>query len=233
MKVIVTGHASGIGSYTAQQLHLLGHEVYGLDIRVNNILANEIKQKRCDLRLAPDTESAYSEIGDFDVAINCAGVAGVRKSLAEFTLHEYQESFNDVFTPLFNSLTNLINLAKAGETKRRRIINIASVTANFGAKNMAAYSAAKAAVINLTKVAAVENAPQLQVNAISPASIDTPMIRAKHKGTLPDYSQTYLTGDCGQDADVFSVIEMLMKNDFMTGQNIVVDGGYSAAFKLS
>ena len=231
MKAIVTGQASGIGFYTAKQLHHLGYEVYGIDIKVNNILPNEIKQKRCDLRSAPESKAVFAEIADFDIAVNCAGVSGVRKPLKDFSLEEYQTSFNDVFCPLLNALQQEIQLA-VNNDKRRRIINISSITAEFGAKNMAAYSAAKAAIVNLTKVAAFEHAPQILVNSVSPASIDTPMIRAKHKGTLPDYSNSYLTGDCGQDKDVFSVIEMLLKNDFMTGQDIKVDGGYSSLFEL-
>ena len=230
MKAIVTGHASGIGFYAAKQLHHLGYEVCGIDIKVNNILSNEIIQKRCDLRSEPETVATFAEISDFDVAVNCAGVSGVRKPLKDFSLDEYQTSFNDVFMPLFNALK--MELSLANNDKRRRIINIASITASLGAKNMAAYSAAKAAIVNLTKVAAVEHTPNILVNSISPASIDTPMIRAKHKGELPDYSQTYLTGDCGQDSDVFSVIEMLLKNEFMTGQDIKLDGGYSVEFML-
>ncbi|RJY13170.1 SDR family oxidoreductase [Parashewanella spongiae] len=232
MKAIVTGHASGIGLYTVKQFHQLGYEVYGLDIKVNNILPNEIKQKRCDLRYEPEVKEVFKSIPNFDVAVNCAGVAGLRKPLAEFSLSEYQDSFNDVFSPLFNALTHEINLVKDDMSKRRRIINIASITADFGAKNMAVYSAAKAAIVNLTKVAAVEHAPHLFVNSISPASIDTPMLRNKHNEKLPDYRQSYLTGDCGQEKDVFSVIEMLLKNDFMTGQNVKLDGGYSSVFKL-
>ena len=232
MKAIVTGQASGIGFYTAKQLHHLGYEVYGIDIKVNNILPNEIKQKRCDLRSAPESKAVFADIADFDIAVNCAGVSGIRKPLKDFSLEEYQTSFNDVFSPLFNALQQEIQLADNNNDKRRRIINIASITADFGAKNMAAYSAAKAAIVNLTKVAAVEHAPHTLVNSVSPASIDTPMIRAKHKGKLPDYSNSYLTGDCGQDKDVFAVIEMLLKNDFMTGQDIKVDGGYSSLFEL-
>ena len=230
MKAIVTGHASGIGFYAAKQLHHLGYEVYGIDIKVNNILSNEIIQKRCDLRSESETVATFSEINDFDVAVNCAGISGVRKPLKDFSLDEYQTSFNDVFMPLFNALK--MELSLTGSDKRRRIINIASITASLGAKNMAAYSAAKAAIVNLSKVAAVEHAPNTLVNSISPASIDTPMIRAKHKGELPDYSQTYLTGNCGHDSDVFSVIEMLLKNEFMTGQDIKLDGGYSSVFDI-
>ena len=222
---------SGIGFYTAKQLYHIGYEVYGIDTKVNNILPNEITQKRCDLRSEPETRAVFSEIENFDVAVNCAGVSGLRKPLKEFSLAEFQTSFNDVFTPLFNAL--IAELSFGLNDKRRRIINIASITARYGSKNMAAYSAAKASIVNLTKVAAVEHAPNILINSISPASIDTPMIRAKHQGNLPDYRQTYLTGDCGQDSDVFSVIEMLLKNEFMTGQDIQLDGGYSSKFELS
>ncbi|KAB0547378.1 SDR family oxidoreductase [Pantoea stewartii] len=70
-----------------------------------------------------------------------------------------------------------------------KIVNIASFTAMFGCKNMLAYSAAKASIVNLTKVAAVECSPGVLINSVSPATIDTPLIRKKYDGDLPDYSR--------------------------------------------
>jgi len=97
---------------------------------------------------------------------------------------------------------------------------------------MVAYSSAKAAIVNLTKVCAVENAPKILVNSISPATIDTPMIRGKYAGRLPDYGEAYLTGNCGTVSDVWAAMNFILNNNFMTGSDIVMDGGYSASFSL-
>ncbi len=113
-----------------------------------------------------------------------------------------------------------------------KIVNIASFTAMFGCKNMLAYSAAKASIVNLTKVAAVECSPRILINSVSPATIDTPLIRKKYEGELPDYSSTYLTGSCGSVEDVFLAVDMLLKNNFITGYDLVIDGGFSSNFEV-
>lgn len=113
-----------------------------------------------------------------------------------------------------------------------KIVNIASFTAKFGCKNMLAYSAAKASIVNLTKVAAVECSPGILINSVSPATIDTPLIRKKYDGVLPDYSNTYLTGNCGTVEDVFLAVDMLLKNNFITGYDFVIDGGFSCNFEV-
>lgn len=97
---------------------------------------------------------------------------------------------------------------------------------------MIAYSSAKAAIVNLTKVCAVENAPRILINAISPATIDTPMIRRKYNEQLPDYTAAYLTESCGSTHDVWTAVKFLIDNNFMTGSDLVMDGGYSSAFAL-
>lgn len=233
MKAIVTGGATGIGLHTVLRLNELGYETFSLDQTTTNELENlQCKQYAVDLMCQASTKAVFNEIGDFDVAINCAGVSSVRQPFDEFALNDYMDAFNANFHPFFNAIHNELELCKSAPSKQRKIINIASITAHYGSKNMAAYGAAKASIVNLTKVLAVENAPQLQVNSISPATIDTPMIRRKYQGELPDYSKSYLTGDCGFAEDVFSVIEMLLSNNFMTGQDIKLDGGFSSQFKL-
>ncbi|CAH0535903.1 SDR family NAD(P)-dependent oxidoreductase [Vibrio marisflavi] len=234
MKAIVTGSASGIGKHTAMRLIELGYEVYALDREENAELENlQCKQRVVDLMNSISTEAIFNEIGDFDIAVNCAGVSSVRQRFDQFELDGYMDAFNMNFHPFFNAIQSELKLCKSAEHKKRKVINIASITGHYGSTNMAAYSAAKAAIINLTKVIAVEHSAELIVNSISPATIDTPMIRRKYQGELPDYSNSYQTGNCGTVEDVFSVVQMLINNNFMTGQDIKLDGGYSSEFSLS
>lgn len=227
--VLVTGHASGIGSFVAKACHLIGYRVIGIDLMSDETLDKSIHQICCDLTDEQRVLDAFEGIQHLDYAMNCAGIPGVRKPVSDISTNEFLSSWRDIFLPTFHAMREEIRIMR-GMTSRCKIINIASSTAGMGSKGMVAYSAAKAGIVNLTKVAAIEEAPHILINSISPATIDTPMTRRKYQGELPDYRDTYLTGHCGTPADVFSGIQMLMDNDFMTGQDIVMDGGYGCAF---
>lgn len=229
--VVITGHASGIGHYAANQFHKNGFNVIGVDNCISENLDKSIRQVRCDLSNWEDAINAFKEIERIDLAINCAGVPGVRKEMTDITTKEILQSYKDIFLPAFNAC-KLEVMSMRKNSSVSKIINIASSTAAVGGKSMVAYSSSKAAIVNLTKVCAVENAPKILVNSISPATIDTPMIRKKYSGNLPDYSQAYLTGGCGTVQDVWSAICFLVENNFMTGSDVVMDGGYSASFSL-
>jgi NAD(P)-dependent dehydrogenase (short-subunit alcohol dehydrogenase family) len=229
--VLVTGHASGIGYYAAKQFHEGGFNVIGIDNTISAVLDKSIVQIRSDLSNWKEAEEAFAQIERVDYAVNCAGVAGTRKHILEITSEEIIQSYNAIFLPAFHACK--LEIAKMVNNECvSKIINIASSTASVGGKNMVAYSSAKAAIVNLTKVCAIEYAPGIMVNSISPATIDTPMIRKKYSGMLPDYSKAYLTGHCGTVQDVWSAIKFLFDNNFMTGGDIIMDGGYSASFSL-
>lgn len=234
-KVVVTGSASGIGFYTASKLNESGYDVIGIDLVKNLDLDKSITQIECDLLDSERTESVFGSIGGFDIAVNCAGVSGQRKGLTEFSKQKFEQSFSAVFFPTFNAMQQELRLMEKNKTlsgDKKKIINITSYTAHVGGRNMAAYSSAKAALINLTKVAAVEHSATVRVNSISPATIDTPMIRKKYPSGWPDYSEAYLSGDCGKVEDLFAAIDMMIHNNFMTGHDLVLDGGHSADFSL-
>nr|WP_255212413.1 SDR family oxidoreductase [Cedecea neteri] len=227
--MLVTGHASGIGRHAATQLHQRGFRVTGIDNVISCDLDESITQIRCDLSNWKEAKNAFSQIDSLNYAVNCAGVSGVRKTIPDITSEELINSYHQIFLPTFHACKlEAESMLSTGSVAK--IINIASSTVSVGGRGMVAYSSAKAAVVNLTKVCAVEFAPKILVNSISPATIDTPMIRKKYAGQLPDYSQAYLTGHCGTVEDVWSAIHFLLQNDFMTGSDIVMDGGYSALF---
>ncbi len=229
--VIITGHASGIGLYIAKKFHDSGFNVIGLDKDRTFKLDKSIMQIQCNLSHWDEVEDVFGHIEKVDYAVNCAGVSGVRKSVSDITSEEVVSSYRAIFLPALHACKAEINcmLKNDGVSK---IVNIASSTAFVGGRNMLAYSSAKAAIVNLTKVCAVEYAPKILINSISPATIDTPMIRTKYSGTLPDYREAYLTGDCGTVNDVWAAVKFLIENNFMTGSDLVMDGGYSSSFSL-
>ncbi|KAL8025998.1 hypothetical protein ABFX02_O011500 [Erythranthe guttata] len=228
--VVVTGCGSGIGEYIANKYIESGYEVIGIDI--NDVKEDKgFKFIKLDLRNEEETEAAFQDIKVIDLAINCAGVSSLRKPLIEFSSKELMKGIEDNVLPCFNALKNELIIMK--KQQQGKIINMASITGYIGMKNFAAYSAAKAGIINITKVAALEHSKDnIRVNSISPATIDTPMIRKKYNGSLKDYSNVYYTKGCGTTNDVYTVVKMLEENNFITGSDIKLDGGLTSLFTI-
>ncbi|WP_235424054.1 SDR family NAD(P)-dependent oxidoreductase [Citrobacter koseri] len=231
-KILITGSASGIGNFITRELFHKEHSIIAVDLKKDHTLPESITQIVCDLSSWENCLSCFSDINHINYAVNCAGISGIRKPLHDLTEQELHETWQKVFISCFNSLKYETILIKRNPSEKGKIINIGSFTAAVGRKEGLAYSAAKAAVVNLTKVAAAELSPTILVNSISPATIDTPMIRSKYDNNLPDYSNTYPSGSCGTPQDVYSAVEMFLNNNFLTGYDLVMDGGYSEIFSL-
>lgn len=229
--VVITGSASGIGKYIAQEYALdKNYNIFCFDINKTDVVSTA-KNINVDLRIEEQVKQCFSEIESIDLAINCAGVSSLRKNILDFSQTEIIESWADNFLPAFNAMKNEIIIMQ--RQNYGKIINIASITGHIGMKNFLAYSTAKASIINMTKVAAIEQAKNnIQINSISPATIDTPMIRKKYNGEIRDYSDVYYTNDCGHVSDIYSVVKMLENNEFMTGNDIKLDGGITQLFTI-
>jgi NAD(P)-dependent dehydrogenase (short-subunit alcohol dehydrogenase family) len=171
------------------------------------------------------------ELGRIDILVNAAGV-GFRKPTVELT----EADFERVYAVNIRSVT--FACAEAGRhfvrQRSGKIINIASLTTMFGLPGRALYGATKGAVGQLTRALAVEWGPYgICVNAIAPGWIDTALSRP----VLDDpsfrewiVSRTPL-GRLGQPEDLAGTAVFLASpaSDFLTGQVIYVDGGFSAA----
>ncbi len=225
---IITGAASGIGHFLTVSLAKSGFEVVAID-RHHCPFENSAKSIRfvqADLCEANTVASLFKEIPRINLAVNCAGVSCERKDLTEFTAEEVSSQWQENFLATFNALKNEILVMR--KQKSGKIINLSSITAHRGMKNFLAYSASKASISSMTKVAAIENAAyNIQVNSISPATIDTPMIRKKYNGQKRDYSDVYYTGDCGSTDDIYAAVKMFVDNRFLTGHDLKIDGGLS------
>lgn len=229
--ILVTGAASGIGEYIAHKYASLGYEVCGVDIKEPTRLIQNLQFFKADLKNEEQTRLVFEKIKKIDFAVNCAGVSSTRKELTEFSADEIINCFEENFLPAFNAMKNEIKIMQ--RQNYGKIINIASITGHIGMKNFLAYSTAKASIINMTKVAAIEQAVNnIKINSISPATIDTPLIRKKYDGKLKDYSDVYYTKNCGTMEDVYGVVKMLEDNNFMTGSDIKIDGGLTDLFRI-
>lgn len=223
---VVTGAASGIGAYVSLKLAQSNYVVYAIDItkieKSKNIIPITV-----DLSDELATNKAFQSINKIDIAINCAGIPALRKPVIELSLKEVNDNWRLNFSMAFNALKNELAIMRKIDTRKtRKIINIASISAHKGMKHMLTYSAAKASIVNLTKIAAIENSEhKILINSISPATIDTPWIYKKYNGKLRDYSNVFYTKNCGTVDDIYSGIQLFITNEFLTGYDLKMDGG--------
>ncbi len=114
------------------------------------------------------------------------------------------------------------------------IINTASIAADIGVPGYSQYSASKAAVLSLTRSAAVELAPRgIRVNAVCPGSVFTPMLPQDHP-EVPLTTRMCPLGRIGTTDDVVGVYHFLAagESSYISGQAIAVDGGMLAGVSL-
>jgi 2-dehydro-3-deoxy-D-gluconate 5-dehydrogenase len=180
-------------------------------------------------RLEPALNRVESELGGIDILVNNAG----NVSLSGGVLQEKPEDWDNVIETQLNAvflLSKLVALSMRGR-KGGKIINIGSMYSFFGSALIPSYSAAKGAIIQLTKSMAIELAPyNIQVNAIAPGWIETDMTAPVHTMPLNDEILARTpAGRWGQAEEVAGTAVYLASraSDFVTGTTIRVDGGYA------
>lgn len=160
-------------------------------------------------------------LGAIDILINNAGMAAVR-SLDDIT----EEDFDRSIAVNLKSAFLCTQAVLPGMRARRwgRVVNLSSIGARVGAGSVSvAYGAAKAGVEGLTRAYALRLAPEgVTVNAIVPGLIDTemgkPLLDAGVAARIP-------VGRAGAGSEIAQAVLLLVRNSFMTGQTIAVNGG--------
>ncbi len=249
----VTGAASGLGLAIAQALAEEGGRVALSDIReeaARGAAEPLVKQGRVAIGLACDVTSeaeltqaldlAARRLGPVDILVNNAGLQHV-SAIESFPTEKFELLLKVMLVAPFIATKHVF----AGMKQRGfgRIVNIASINGLVGFAGKAAYNSAKHGVIGLTKVAALEGAPHgITVNALCPGYVDTPLVRnqlgdlARSRGVplervLEDVifplvpMRRLLSPKDVSDYVLFLVSE---KASCVTGQAVVVDGGYTA-----
>ena len=177
-------------------------------------------------------ERATSEHGRLDVIWNNAGIEGPSARLADQTLAEWQQVLAVNLTGVFLGMKYALPVMV--EQESGSIISTASVAGLVGWHGAAAYSATKAAVVNLTRTAAIEYAKYgVRVNCICPGVIQTAMVERITGGTsqsLKRLKRMQPLPRIGQPEDIARMALYLASDEsaFVTGAAMVVDGGYVA-----
>ncbi|UOE53727.1 SDR family oxidoreductase [Bacillus sp. CMF12] len=242
---VVTGGASGIGFETAMLLGEVGAKVILLDINEKNgkKAASDIKSKgyaaefvKCDVTNIHDciTVKEYLEehYPTVDVLFNNAGVIK-RKSVVDLEEQEWDLVIDVSLKGVFLLSKFLIPLMQKGGGGS--IINTGSGWGIKGGDQAAAYCAAKAGVVNLTKAMAIDHGPaNIRVNCICPGDTDTPLLREEAK-QLKQQEDSFLASSAigrplariGTPKDIAKGVLYLASDlsSWVTGTELIVDGG--------
>jgi NAD(P)-dependent dehydrogenase (short-subunit alcohol dehydrogenase family) len=235
-RAVVTGGASGIGAATCRRMAEEGARVAVLDLQGDAAreLADEIggTARAVDVTdfeaLDAAARSVADELGGLTLLHNNAGGSNL-STLHDWSLDEWRRVVELNLTGVFHGFKAVapIILASGGGA----IVSTASISGTRPAAGEAPYAAAKAAVAALTATAALEYAPRIRVNAVSPGMIDTPMtdllLREPGLGLADRQVDKTPLHRLGAPGDVADVVVFLCSDlaRFVTGQNLVVDGG--------
>ena len=232
--VVVTGGASGIGQATAARFLEEGCAVCVFDhsAEARERVSEELPQlagvidvdvsKFAEVRAAFD--EAIDRMGSVDVVINNAGIS-IRHDFLDITPEEWDRVLDVNLKGVFyvaQTAARLMMKQGAGV-----ILNTASTAGTTGYPHYADYSASKGGVIALTLAMALELAPVVRVNAISPGSVLTPMQRAEYSDAMLDaVNRKIPLGRHAKPEEIAALFAFLASEDaaFATGQVYVMDG---------
>lgn len=229
--VLVTGGVRGIGASISLAFLKKGYRVcaaYSKDEEnAKKISALGVETYRADVSKESDVKTLFEKIGKVDVLVNNAGVSLI-KQIQDVTYEEYDRLMKINVGGAF--LCSREAAKRMIDRQSGLIINISSVWGEVGGSCESVYSASKAALIGFTKALAKELGwSGIRVNSISPGVIDTPM----NARFLPEEMQALKDeipmGRLGTGDDVARAALYLEENEYVTGVDIPVNGGFSIA----
>ncbi len=244
---VITGGANGMGRATVLRFLAEGANVVIADFNavtgaetmdLATAQGHSARARFIKIDVAKETDieamlkCALDNFGRLDILFNNAGVGGAIGPVTEITVEAFDYTFDVLTKSVFLGMKHGARLfQKQGDGGC--MINTASIAGLSGDAGPMIYSAAKAAVISLTKAAAVELAPdKIRVNAICPGLIFTQLA---HGGKTEKFAPLFATGqpwpETGQGEHIAGAALFLATDDarFVTGESLVVDGGLTAA----
>jgi NAD(P)-dependent dehydrogenase (short-subunit alcohol dehydrogenase family) len=233
---IVTGAAGGIGAAIAGRFADEGAHVVVADLdgpkaretaeSITGPHGAECLGLACDVGDEAAVEACVAatldHFGRWDIVVNNAGLMTF-KTLAEWTGEDWLKVLRvDLLGAAFFTKQMFLHAGDDGGA----IVNISSIHAVMTSANAAPYSAAKAAVLSLTRTTSIEGKPRkIRANAILPGAIDTPMLW--DNPNVKSGAETIDKRDVGQPRDIAAAVAFLASDDatFITGTSLAVDGG--------
>jgi NAD(P)-dependent dehydrogenase (short-subunit alcohol dehydrogenase family) len=241
---VVTGGASGIGFETAVRLAAEGASIALLDFDQAGAAraAAELEGKGHNVRaytvdvtgeasVNNAIDTVARDFGRLDVLIKCAGIAA-RGTLEQTEFAEWRRVLDVDLTSIYLTSRAAIGHFRGGGGGA--IVNIASLAGMFGVVNVA-YVAAKGGVISLTQQLANElAADKVRVNAVSPGFVSTALNRElRAQGAEARWERQIPLGRYAHAREIAAACAFLASDDasYMTGANVVVDGGLGAVLR--
>src|SRR5215510_6248550 len=238
-KVLVTAAAQGIGRATAERFAAEGAEVIATDINMEvlgTLKGAKMTTRRLDVLDLAAITAAEKEIGAIDVLVNCAGF------VHHGTILDCEEKDFEFNTSL--NVRAAYRMTKAflpGMLARQNgnIINISSIASSvIGVPNRFIYGVTKAGLIGLTKSVAVDFVTRgIRCNVICPGTVETPSLeqRMAARGDVAEARKAFIArqpmGRLGKPEEIAALALYLASDEsgFVTGQEFVIDGGWTAA----
>jgi 2-dehydro-3-deoxy-D-gluconate 5-dehydrogenase len=241
---VITGGNAGIGLGIAKGLAAAGaaiviaarraeknleaaRAIEAFNVKTAALEVDVCKEELCRSMI----ESTVERFGRIDILVNNAGIA-IRKQPEAYTLAEWNKVIDTNLTGAFLCAHAAYPHMKNGGGGK--IVNVGSMLSIFGTSFAAPYAASKGGIVQMTKALACAWAKDnIQVNAILPGWIDTPLTQAARK-EVPDLNERVIArtpaNRWGEPQDFVGIAVFLASSasDFITGAAIPVDGGYSS-----
>ncbi|MQA11024.1 MAG: glucose 1-dehydrogenase [Pseudonocardiaceae bacterium] len=230
---IVTGAANGMGRATAELFAEHGANVVAGDIvKPDPALPDNVEFVDLDvtseqdwLRVVGETESRHGKV---DVLVNNAGIIAY-EPIDELDMDGWAKVIGVNQTGVFLGIRSVVPaMRKAGGGS---VINFSSIWGNVAVAGAAAYHATKGAVRNLSKNAAMTYATEnIRVNSVHPGIIHTPLVDRQDEEVNKAVVASTPMGRMGQPREIANGVLFLASDEssFMTGAELVIDGGYTA-----
>jgi len=221
--IVITGAASGLGLALGQAAEAEGARVIALDRNPSPFA----QARRCDVASEAEIADALAGLPRIDGLVNAAGVP-LRLSVTDTDMADYDRLMAVNLRGAF--LVSKLALPRM-KAHGGAVLHFSSCVGVTGARNRAAYSASKGALIALTRSMALDYAADaIRVNCLCPGFVDTPLLAKMPAERRARLAAAHPLGRIGTVADVTPMALFLLSEQaaWITGQAIGVDGGFSA-----
>ena len=234
VNTLIIGSSSGIGLNSSKHFINKGHNVIGISRKLTKIKSKKFHQIRYDLNNFDDYEilfeKIYKKFGKINNVLFCAGI--------QFVMPTSIISERDINAILNINLKSPLLFSKFISNKKYfkrpgSAVFVSSSIATRASSGQSIYGSSKSGINNFVKTLALEVSKyKIHVNCISPGMIKSPMLKKYSKYIKKDFFEKVQNQHplgLGDFKDVINVIEFLFSNKskWITGTNLIVDGGYS------